>query len=255
MKHTIPVKKFVAIALLAGAGNLWALDTAEQQQVDMITAGSMSSIKQAAQEIFNSGEKNPAVLDYLAEVLLQHYATATPGEIDTLSWTAKALGQSGNSRYHDALSEVANNEGTNKKLRKYADKALDDVGKASGAQYKRGTVSLKAGAAASSGKSTNQSTNQSTKESSASGGTGSLAGVTKGMSMAEAYKIAGEPTTTTSHVTGKAWIPFNFRGADTARQFALYKGKGRIIFTNSSYYDHSWHVYEVQVDANESGYP
>jgi hypothetical protein len=65
----------------------------------------------------------------------------------------------------------------------------------------------------------------------------------------------GEPTTSTGHMTGKAWIPFNFKGSDTARQYSLYKGKGRIIFTNRSYYDHTWQVYEVQVDANESGYP
>ena len=73
--------------------------------------------------------------------------------------------------------------------------------------------------------------------------------------MAQAYALVGEPTSSTGHVTGKAWIPFNFKGSDTARLYALYKGKGRIIFTNRSYYDHTWQVYEVQTDSNEPGYP
>ena len=75
------------------------------------------------------------------------------------------------------------------------------------------------------------------------------------MSMAEAYALAGEPTSSTGHVTGKAWIPYNFKGSDTLRQYSLYKGKGRIIFTNRSHYDRSWQVYEVQIDASEPGYP
>lgn len=240
------MKKLLASLLLVAVGNLWALDSTEQHYVDMITEGSLSSAKRASQEIFNSNEDNPAVLDYLAELLLQRYATASTGDIDTLSWAAKAIGKSGNPRYHDALAEVTQKSG-NKKLKKYAEGALDDLkDKGSTPQYQRGGVSLKGG---TSSKHQDSSTPKS------SGGKGSLTNVQKGMTMSEAYAIAGEPTTSTGHVTGKAWIPFNFRGADTARLYALYKGKGRIIFTNRSHYDTSWSVYEVQVDASESGYP
>ncbi len=226
----------------------YALDAAEQRYVDMMTQGSMSSVKQASQDIFNTGEDNPEVLDLLAETLLTHYATATPGDIDTLSWAAKAIGKSGNGRYHSALSEVVEKT-TDKKLRKHAGKALDTLGDAKGTQYVRGMASVKGGHRA-------KEKHEDKANKPVSGGKGqSLDSVTKGMSMSEVIALVGEPTTTTSHMTGKAWIPFNFRGADTARQYALYKGKGRVIFTNNSYYDHSWHVYEVQLDSKESGYP
>lgn len=244
------MKKIFAILLLAVAGNTYALDAAEQRYVDMLTEGSMASVKRASQDIFNSGEDNPAVLDYVAEILLRHYASATPGEIDTLSWAAKALGKSGHARYHDTLSEVANSSSTHKKLRKYAESALDDLNdKGSVKQYHRGDVPLKKGASASN------TTSSGSSKASHSSGKGKLADVQKGMTMSEAYAVVGEPTTSTGHVTGKAWIPFNFKGADTARLYALYKGKGRIIFSNRSHYDHNWVVYEVQVDASEPGYP
>lgn len=39
------------------------------------------------------------------------------------------------------------------------------------------------------------------------------------------------------------------------RSYALYKGKGRIVFSTSSRYDHTMRVIEVQPDLNERGYP
>jgi hypothetical protein len=244
MKKLLPVFLFT----LTLGTTVYALDASEQRHVDMLTQGGNSSLKQASQEMFNSGETNPAVLDLVAESLLQQYSTATQGDIDSLSWAAKALGKSGNSRYHSTLAEVAEKSG-DKKLRKYADQALDQVGEAKGAQYQRGMASLKGGSKAHGHSSTQEDTRKP------AAGSKGLDAVTKGMSMSEAYALAGEPTSTTGHVTGKAWIPFNFRGADTSRQYSLYKGKGRIIFTNSSYYDHSWHVLEVQIDPKEGGYP
>lgn len=242
------MKKQFLVLWLTFASSAFALDASEQRHVDMLTQGGIGSLKQASQEMFNSGETNPAVLDLVAESLLQHYGTATQGDIDGLSWAAKALGKSGNARYHSTLAEVAE-KADNKKLRKYADQALDQVGDANGTQYQRGMASLKGGKHAQSQVSGKEEKRQSTS------GSKGLEAVTKGMSMSEAYALAGEPTSTTGHVTGKAWIPFNFRGADTSRQYSLYKGKGRIIFTNSSYYDHSWHVLEVQIDPKEGGYP
>lgn len=243
------MKKLFAIGLLGLVNLAYALDASEQRYVDMISQGSLTSVKQASQDIFNTGEDNPAVLDLLAEVLLQKYATATSSDIDTLSWAAKALGKSGNSRYHDALAEVADKT-SDKKLRKYAEKALDEVGTATGTQYQRGNASLKG---TSSSRTPNDKEHSSQQH--RAGKSQSLDAVTKGMSQDQAYALVGEPTSSTGHVTGKAWIPFNFKGADTARLYALYKGKGRIIFTNRSHYDHTWQVHEVQIDPNESGYP
>ena len=74
------------------------------------------------------------------------------------------------------------------------------------------------------------------------------------MSMEEVFALIGQPTATTSRITGKAWAPFYY-GGDTTRMFALYKGKGRIIFSNASRYTPVWRVIEVVSDPAESGYP
>ena len=249
MKNTL--QSLFVVILMGLSSNVFALDAAEQRYVDMLTDGSMRSVKSASQDIYNSGEDNPAVLDHLAEVLLANYAGAPNGDIDALSWAAKPLGKSKNPRYRDTLGTVANSSNANKKLRKYANQALDDLSNSTVPQYKRGAVSTK-----KTGSRSSTSTTSRSGTSAAASSTGkSLSAVKKGMSMAEAYALAGEPTSSTGHVTGKAWIPFNFKGSDTARQYSLYKGKGRIIFTNRSYYDHTWQVYEVQIDANEPGYP
>ena len=248
MKTTI--KNIAAAALFGLVSTAYALDAAEQRYVEMLTNGSMSSVKEASKDMFNNGEDNQTVLDTLAEVLLQHAPNAPTGDIDALSWAAKALGKSRNPRYRDALNSVANS--SNKKLAKYAKGALDDLSDSTVPQYKKGAVSLKK---SGSSKSTANKSSDSTSNAGSTGKGQPLSVVKKGMSMGEAYALVGEPTSSTGHMTGKAWIPFNFKGSDTARQYSLYKGKGRIIFTNRSYYDHTWQVYEVQIDANEAGYP
>lgn len=242
------------ISLLAfGIHSAQALDASEQRYVDMIRQGSLSSTKQVAQDVYNTGEDNLAVIDLLTEVLLQRYTSASAGDIDALAWTCRAIGQTRNGRYHNALQQVANS-GAHKKLRKYASQALDEVGSPVGTQYQQGMASLNS-SHRNARAATPESREAEHSNSDARGRNGSLAQVKKGMSQDQAYALAGEPTSTTSHITGKSWIPFNFKGGDTARLYALYKGKGRIIFSNNSYYDHRWHVFEVQLDNNESGYP
>jgi hypothetical protein len=244
-------KIIAAVALFCAVNVALALDATQQNRLDMLTSGSMRSVKTVSQDIFNSGESSQVVLDALAEVLLKNAPNAPAGNIDALSWAAKALGHTRNPRYRDALNSVANNSSAHKKLRKYAENAAEELSGSSVPQYKQGMASLKPSSRAS-----HTSHNSSASSTRSSAGAGQpLSAVHKGMSMQEAYALVGEPTTSTGHITGKAWIPFNFRGADTARQYSLYKGKGRIIFTNSSYYDHTWRVYEVQLDSNESGYP
>lgn len=248
------MKRFWLFPLLALClQSVYALDASEQRYADMIKQGSLASTKQAAQDIFNTGENNPTVIDLLAEVLLQRYNTASPGDIDALAWACRAIGQTRNGRYHQTLQQVADSN-THKKLRKYAEKALDELGPPSGVQYQRGMASLHGSSAKHADTKTDKRADRRA-DSNAERRNGSLEQVTKGMSQDQAYALAGEPTTTTSHITGKSWIPFNFKGGDTARLYALYKGKGRIIFSNNSYYDHRWQVYAVQIDPNESGYP
>ena len=241
------LKTLCATIIVGLSSAAFALDAFEQRYVEMLSSGSMGSVKAASQDIFNTGEDNPAVLDHLAEVLLQNYANAPNGHIDALSWAAKALGKSRNPRYRDTLNTIASSN-ANKKLRKYASQALENLSSSGVPQYKRGSV---APVKSSGGRA---STSSAQSRSATTTGAG-LSAVKIGMSMAEAYALAGEPTSSTGHVTGKAWIPFNFKGSDTLRQYSLYKGKGRIIFTNRSHYDRSWQVYEVQIDTSEPGYP
>lgn len=251
------MRRFLLLLLLTlGINAAYALDASEQRYVDMIRQGSLSSTKQVAQDVYNTGEDNLAVIDLLTEVLLQRYATAAAGDIDALAWTCRAIGQTRNGRYHNALQQVANS-GAHKKLRKYASQALDEVGSPVGTQYQQGMASLSSShrSARTATPAAREAEHSNNNDNDARGRNGSLAQVKKGMSQDQAYALAGEPTSTTSHITGKSWIPFNFKGGDTARLYALYKGKGRIIFSNNSYYDHRWHVFDVQLDNNESGYP
>jgi len=67
--------------------------------------------------------------------------------------------------------------------------------------------------------------------------------------------LIGEPTATTSRMTGKAFRPFNFSGKDNVRMYALYKGVGRLVLSNTSAYTSTYRVIEVIADTTETGFP
>lgn len=54
-----------------------------------------------------------------------------------------------------------------------------------------------------------------------------------GMGFNEAISIAGKPTDTSSHITGKAWIPFYF-GSGRYETVFYYKGVGRLTFAGGA---------------------
>ncbi|MFT4518241.1 MAG: hypothetical protein ACI9JM_000622 [Halioglobus sp.] len=85
-------------------------------------------------------------------------------------------------------------------------------------------------------------------------GTAGLDVIVVGMSMQEVYALVGQPTATTTHQTGKAWIPFNYGAKDLARTILLYKGQGRVICSHDGY-SSTTKVLEVIVDPGETGYP
>ncbi len=214
----------------------------------------MASVKQAAQSMYNTGETNTQVLDVAAEILLQNYGKAS--DPDALAWVAKALGKSRNGRYYSVLKEVADSK-ADKKLRKHTAGALKEIGRASGDQYVKGSVNLQ-----TAGKSKAPATG-SAKNKPANGGAATPARtsahgldvIKKGMSMQEAFDLVGAPTSSSARPTGKAFIPFNFKGGDSVRSYALYKGQGRIVFSSESRYSSNMRVIEVQMDPNERGYP
>lgn len=232
---------FLTALLMSGAA--WGLDAAGQRYIDQMTQGSMSSVKSAARSMYNTGEKNTQVLDVAAEVLLQNYANAS--DPDAIAWVAKALGKSGNGRYYGVLKEVADSK-ADKRILKHTNNALKEIGKPSGSQYVKGTVNLK-----TVSKTRAAAPAKSAKNTSGKG----LEIIKKGMTMEEAYDLVGPPTTSSARPTGKAFIPFNFKGSDSVRSYAYYKGRGRIIFSSDSHYSSTMRVIEVEVDPKESGYP
>ncbi|KXI29353.1 hypothetical protein [Paraglaciecola hydrolytica] len=245
------MKRFIVAMVMSSFFNItFAADVVGERYINQLTRGGMISIKQAAESIYNTGLKDTEVLDVAAEVLLQRYPNASKGDIDTLAWLCKALGQSGNSRYYSALYEVAESD-AHRKLRKYADNAADDVGKSKDQQYAKGMVDLDG--LRDSSQTATAKTSVAAKVSSSSAKQ-SLDVITEGMSMQEVYDLVGQPTATTTHQTGKAWIPFNYGKKDLARTILLYKGQGRVICSHDGYSSTS-RVLEVLIDSNETGYP
>ncbi len=238
------------LGLLISPAN--ASDVVNQRYIDQLTKGGMTSVKQAAQSIYNTNLRDTEVLDVAAEVLLQRYPSASGRDIDPLAWVCRALGNSRNSRYYSALNEV-NNSNSSAKLRKYARKALNELGGASGEQYTKGTIDL--ATVRSSGKKSGLTKKAAVPAASSQSGKQNLDIVREGMSREEVHSLIGYPTATTSHQTGKAWNPFNFKGGDVVRSIDLYKGKGRVVFSNTSAYSSGMRVLEVIINPNESGYP
>ncbi|HEY9546676.1 MAG TPA: hypothetical protein VIR56_11750 [Solimonas sp.] len=239
-----------AASLLVAGTSYAALSAGDQYNLDQIRSGSPVGIRSAAQNIQASGNSPELVTDTLAEALLTNQNNAGTTYIDALSWSCKALAATGNKRYYSALKTVADNDGAHRKLRKYCNKAADQLGSAEGPQYAAGSAALK-GRAASASKSETAAVAASAPP---AGGYKPLSEAKVDMSMQQVYSIIGPPTSTNSHITGKAFIPFNFRGKDSYRSIAHYKGQGRIVFSNSSAYSSDQRVLEVQMDPNESGF-
>lgn len=237
-----------ALTLAGTALQANALDASGQRYVNQLVQGGPVSIREAAQSIYHSNYRDTETLDVAAEVLLQKYRTASDNTTsDALAWVCKALGVSGNGRYKPVLDEVVANA-NNRKLDRHCENAADSLSPG-GAPYTAGSVNLDA---YRNGKGQPAS---SAPVAAVAQGSGSFGDIRNGMSMDEVNALLGAPSATYSHQTGKAWIPFNFKGKDVARVVALYKGKGRITFSQESVYANVWRVMEVTNNPNESGYP
>jgi hypothetical protein len=73
------------------------------------------------------------------------------------------------------------------------------------------------------------------------------------MSIGEVYALIGQPTDTSSHITGKSFIPYYY-GGDTHRMEAIYKGLGRIVFSPRNAFTSDMQVIEINYDPKEPGY-
>lgn len=230
-----------------------AASPAGEQYIKRMVSGGPSSVRDVAKTLYNTGNREQEVLDVLAEIMLRDYRREDRTAADAVAWGAKALGASGNARYRPVLEEIIN-EAPNRKLRGHAEKALKGLpGKASDNPYKKGTVNLDKQRETASKSAPRASAPATTTA--RSSGKGRFSDIQHGMTTDEVVALLGAPTSETSHITGKQFRPFNFRGADTVRVIYLYKGRGRIVFNNSSHYAHIYRVMEVIEDSNEPGYP
>ncbi len=239
------------------ATSAWALDEAGTRYVKMFANGGPTSIRSAAESIYNTGNTDQEVLDAAAETLLTNFRKNASSETyaDAMAWLCRALGNSGNARYQPVLAEVAANA-PGRKIKRYCDRAAGELPKSGAEPYVAGSFDLAKykdgadGAAVAAAPAAPAAAGAAP----AAAGQG-FAVVKEGMSKEEVESLIGHPTAVTSHITGKQFRPFNFRGADTHRIVALYKGVGRIIYSNSSAYTSTYRVLEVVNDSGESGYP
>ncbi len=248
---------FISIfAILLTAIPAIAVSPAGQQYINEIVGGGRESLRNASKSIYRTELTERAVLDVLAEKLLQNYNYRGRAGVDAVAWACKALGRSGDLRYKNVLETVMN-RAENRKIRKYAKKSLRMMppGKAEH-PYRKGNVNLSAmrrklakGQSPVPGKKRPAKRRFKNK----SGKKMPLSAVRKGMSLREVNALIGYPTSTTAHLTGKTFIPFYF-GGDTARRINLYKGRGRILFTHASAFSRAWRVREIQIDPKEPGY-
>lgn len=239
---------FVTVAASMAATEAFAVSADGQRLINSLAAGGAGTLRTTAQSIYNGRNSEVEVLDALAEKALRSTPNANDNTtVDAVSWACRALGQSGNKRYYTAVNAMANDDSLHRKGRKYCQQAVKQLGSAQGAQYQQGGAKL-------DNKAVKAAPAQAAQPKASAGKGQSLTAVTNGMSMAEVYALVGTPTSTYNHQTGKAWIPFNFKGGDLARHVALYAGKGRVIFSNTDRYTGNMVVIDVIIDANETGY-
>jgi len=231
-----------------------AADVSGKRYIDMMVNGGPPSVRNAAEEIYNTHTTDEEVLDVAAQTLLEGYQqnTSSDTQNDAMAWVCRALGGSGDGRYKSVGDQVAKGSG-NRKLQKHCTKAASELPTTAAAGYQAGSVNLAKYKAGSSGAAPAQA--KAAPAPVASTGRGSFADVKAGMSMEEVSSLIGEPTATTAHQTGKAWIPFNFKGKDTVRLIGLYKGVGRIVYSKENAYTSTFRVLEVVPDSKETGYP
>lgn len=249
MKH---LATLVASGVLLLADQAMAMDESMQRYAQMLASGGVSSMRRGAEEIFNQSLQDQELLDVAAEVLAQNYNKNT-GETyaDSIAWVCKALGNAGNGRYKALLTEVGD-KATAKKVRRHCDKAAGNlpkgvepyvVGSVNVDRYKEGGGATATAKPAAKSASTGAARNVD------------FGKIREGMSMEEVESLIGPPTAMSSHITGKAFRPFNFSGKDSVRSYALYKGVGRLVLSNSSAYTSTYRVIEIVNDSTETGYP
>lgn len=237
------------VAVCAALSNLaFALTPTEDFTLYQMSRGSAEEFRAAARGVIAEKVTSTTVLDALAETTLQNYTK--DGEwVDAAAWATRALGESGNARYFGVVDTLKSSK-ANRKIKKYAKKAAKLLGSASGvSQYQAGSVKL-----ATVKANADNAYKSLVRNLKAQDGKETIAIAKVGMSQSQIMARCGAPSSTSAYITGKSFIPFNFRGKDSVRTMLLYKGQGRIVVSNSSAYTSDANVIEVIIDPDEAGY-
>lgn len=235
----------LALAVFFTATATQAASTVGQHYIERIAKGGPNTVRDVAKSIRQTGLDEVEVLDALAERVWRDHKKPGGTQIDATAWGIIALGSSGNSRYHSVVKNIYDST-EYRKVRKHAKRSLKSLTDSSVEQYTPGTVNL---AKARSAKKTQA------KPKASSTGKVSLSDIKVGMTMQEVQSLAGAPTSSHNHITGKAFNPFNVTGRDAHRMIYYYAGQGRIVFSNQSAYTSTYRVSDVVLDSDESGYP
>lgn len=80
-----------------------------------------------------------------------------------------------------------------------------------------------------------------------------FARIKEGMGSDEVFATIGQPTSQSSYITGKGFIPFHY-GGDNARMTAHYKGEGTITFSQDHAFTSRMSVISIDYDPDEPGF-
>ena len=78
-----------------------------------------------------------------------------------------------------------------------------------------------------------------------------LAKVAVGMKPEQVKELLGDPTSQTTYMTGKMWIPWYF--GPTHQTDWKYKGQGRVVFVNNRWSGQTQSVTRIDYDPAEDG--
>ncbi len=113
----------------AGAGDLeQKIAVFSAKDPDRTEAAQWAEQVSAARNLEYLGLSDPALFNIIERNLLDTYMMTDKQAVDYISWMAKSLGYSGQSRYQGTLERVAA-EAPNKKVRMHADLALEALPK------------------------------------------------------------------------------------------------------------------------------
>lgn len=246
MKKLAP--RIISLVLILAAGNAQAVSQVGQHHIDRLANGGASTVRDTAKTIQVTGNSEVEVLDALAERIGRDYNKTGGTQIDATAWGLRALGDSGNSRYHSLVQDILHNA-QHKKVKKFANYAAKRLKDASVEQYRLGSSPLVARA------ENPAASLQAPAAQASAAGKLAISEISVGMSQQETESLTGAPTSVNSHITGKGFNPFNVTGKDIHRIVYYYKGQGRIVFSNQSAYGGGYRVSNVVLDTYESGYP